>query len=366
MVTWIDFSTFTFSEPVFLWLLAAPAILLVIWLVQLARRRADAARFGRQRVLPLREQFTRMGDLAFWFCLLLAISLCIVALARPRARISVVRGAAADLVILQDGSASMYVTDVLPDRWRRSIQFLRTLANSLSWKGDRVALALFAQLAAPQVRLTNDPNALFFFIDHLGERSPFRLEEAPTWDTNIEEGLFWGLQLVEKNEELFGKSKNPKAFVVVSDGQSWSGDVAASLAMARARQIPVNVVGVGTAAGGMIPEPVGKDGTRPPSTVRSVLDRPSLIEIARAGGGDYYELDRESDREIAFKLVNSVRRRGDATRQEESSEELYWRFLFAAAIPLCVGTFLLKRGAELWWQALGALAAVVLLASAIR
>ena len=68
----------------------------------------------------------------------------------------------------------MYVTDVRPDRWRRSVQFLRTFAETLSWKGDRVALALFAQLAAPQVRLTKDPNALFFFIDHLGDHSPFR------------------------------------------------------------------------------------------------------------------------------------------------------------------------------------------------
>ena len=104
----------------------------------------------------------------------------------------------------------MYVTDVRPDRWRRSVQFLRTFAETLSWKGDRVALALFAQLAAPQVRLTKDPNALFFFIDHLGDRSPFRLENTTTWDTNIEEGIRWGLRLVEKDEEVFGKSGNPR------------------------------------------------------------------------------------------------------------------------------------------------------------
>src|SRR4029079_16821097 len=87
------------------------------------------------------------------------------------------------------GSASMYVKDVDPDRWRRSIRFLRTFAGALSWKGDRVALALFAHLCSPQVRLTKDPNALFFFLDHLGDRSPFRLEDNPTWDINIAEVL---------------------------------------------------------------------------------------------------------------------------------------------------------------------------------
>jgi hypothetical protein len=79
---------------------------------------------------------------------LIAASLCITAIARPQARLSSFRKASADIVILQDASASMYVTDVRPDRWRRSVQFLRTFAETLSWKGDRVALALFAQLAA--------------------------------------------------------------------------------------------------------------------------------------------------------------------------------------------------------------------------
>ena len=29
--------------------------------------------------------------------------------------------------------------------------------------------------------------------------------------------------LVEKDAELFGKTKNPKGFVVITDGQDWSG-----------------------------------------------------------------------------------------------------------------------------------------------
>src|SRR5262245_15155329 len=108
--------------------------------------------------MPVREQYALAGDLGFWFAVLVAASLCIVALAQPRARVSAFRRASADVVILQDGSASMYTRDLTPDRWRRSIRFLRTFAESLSWRGDRVALALFAHTAAPQVRLTKDPN----------------------------------------------------------------------------------------------------------------------------------------------------------------------------------------------------------------
>ena len=250
-----------------------------------------------------------------------------------------------------------------PDRWQRSIQFVRTFAEALNWNGDRVGLALFAHFAAPQVRLTKDPKALFFFLDHLADQSPFRLEDDPTWNTNIEEGVHWALKLVETNEELFGKTTNPKAFVVISDGQAWSGKVATALAAARGADVLVHVVGVGTLAGGYIPEPPGQN--EPASLVRGALDRESLREIARAGGGEYFEIGREPDRDVASRIISSARRRAPATPREEIRGELYWRFLFAAALVLCMGAFTLRQGTELWWQAAGAIVAVLILASVV-
>ena len=361
----VSFESFRFAEPLYLWLLLVPAVLSAIWVWRLMRRRGDLRRLRARRALPVRERLGAVGDLAFWAAVLVAASLCIIALARPQALVSTVRKASADVVVLQDASASMYVADVRPDRWRRSVQFLRTFAETLSWEGDRVALALFAQLAAPQVRLTKDPNALFFFIDHLGDHSPFRLENTTTWDTNIEEGIRWGLRLVEKDEEVFGKNGNPKAFLVISDGQSWSGTVANAVQTARARKIPVHVVGVGTAIGGMIPEPARPDGTRPPPVVRSILDRPSLVQIAVAGGGEYFEIGDEPDRIVAFRIVDRLRRRADVVKEVESFDELYGRFLMAAAMVLVIGTVFLRKRTELGWQAAGAFGVVLLLASLI-
>ena len=361
MLPKIALDTVRFADGAYLWLLVAPAALAMLLVWRVARRRRDVKNLRASRIVPVRERYSIVGDFAFWLCALVAASLCIVALARPQARVSIIRQGSADIVILQDASASMYVTDVQPDRWRRSVQFVRTLAESLSWQGDRVALALFAQLAAPQVRLTRDPNSLFFFLDHLGDHSPFPLENATTWDTNIEEGIRWGLRLVEKDEELFGQNGNPKAFVVVSDGQSWSGQVADVLRTAKTRSIPVHVVGVGTTVGGLIPEPAAPDGTRPPPTVRSVLDRRSLIRIAVEGGGEYFELGHDPDRIVAFRIIDRLRRRADAAQEVESVEELYDRALIAAAIVLCLGALLLRKPIELTWHGLATLAAVLLL-----
>jgi hypothetical protein len=243
------------------------------------------------------------------------------------------------------------------------VRFVRMLAESLRWQGDRVALALFAQLAAPQVRLTKDPNSLFFFVDHLGEQSPFPLENAPTWDTNIEEGIRWGLNLIAKDEELFGKSSNPKAFVVISDGQAWSGTVANSLREAQKRGVPVHVVGIGTTVGGMIPEPLGPDGLRPPPVVRSVLDRASLVQLAVAGGGEYFEIGDEPDRTVAFRIIDRLRKQNNLSPPVETLEELYPRFLFAAAVVLGLGLLFVRKPLELLWHGLGVGAAGFVLLS---
>src|SRR2546427_845353 len=343
MLPWIDTGSLTFGQPLYLWLLIIPGVLLVLGFWRVLRRRLDVRRSAAVRISPVVPGHALFGDLGFWLCVVLATSLCIVALARPQATTAVVRRAGADFIILQDGSASMYARDVQPDRWRRSIKFLRTFAESLSWRGQRVALALFAHRAAAQVRLTRDPNALCFFLDHLGEHSPFRLEDDPTWDTNIEEGLYWGLNLVTYHEQLFGKTANAKAFIVISDGQAWSGQVANALAEARARGSIVHVVGVGTTSGAIIPAPSLEFEESAP--IRAVLDRGSLRDIARAGGGDHYELDRQSDREIASRIIASVQRMATVVQKEKSTTDLYAECLLAAAVLLWLGTLLLRSPA---------------------
>ena len=135
-----------FGAPGFLPLLALPAALLLLWCWQLWRRRADARAVVRRRQVPVEERIPFFGELLFWLFLILAAGSAILALARPQAVTSLVRTAGVDLVILQDGSASMHVTDVKGDRWQRSMHFLRTLGEALRWENDRVAMALFAHM----------------------------------------------------------------------------------------------------------------------------------------------------------------------------------------------------------------------------
>ena len=372
MLPFIDVKSLRFESPELLGLLLVPIGLLALWGWQLARRRTDVRRLTRHRKVPHRERFQFFGGLPLWLCVILATASTIVAIARPYASVSLLRTAGVDLVILQDTSASMYVRDVAGNRWQRSMRFVRLLGEALSWQDDRVALAVFAHVAAPQVRLTKDPNTFFFFLDHLEAASPFRLEDDPTWDTNIESGIHWGLRLIEKDEELHGPSLNAKIFVLVSDGQDWSGDVKETLTLAKQRGIPMYVVGVGTTGGGLIPEPLrpavtpGAGPPEPLSRIYSTIDRFSLNAIATAGGGYYFELDRESDREIASTIINAARRRAGSRGVEEHTDPLYWRFLLVAAGLLLVGILFVRESAELWIQIVGAAIVLLIVSNVFR
>ncbi len=142
--------------------------------------------------------------------------------------------------------------------------------------------------------------------------------------------------------------------MLISDGQSWSGEVAKSLALAQGRGVPLNVVGIGTTAGGIIPDPK-REANQP--AIRSVLNRAELTRIATAGGGRYYEIDRETDREIANAIIDQTRRRAGTTGVQEGTSELYWNFLFAAGVFLALGVLFLRDRVALALQ-LGAAAAV--------
>jgi Ca-activated chloride channel homolog len=345
-------SAMTFGDGGMLWLLVVPATLLVLWFWRLARRFADVRRLRTRRVVPIRERFRALGEMLFWFGVISASALLIIAVARPQAATTRPHRAGLDVVVLQDASASMRVADSAAgrvpaaDRWQRSMMFLRELGDALSWNNDRLAMIAFAHIATPQIRLTRDPNTLFFFLDHLYAKPPFRIEDDTTWDTNLEEAIAWGLRVVDKDHEVHGRSPNAPVFIMLSDGEAWSGEVAKAVARAVARDIPLYVVGVGSLGGGRLPAVRTSGGDLLDSPGTSRLERAALQRIAAAGHGEYFELDRDGDRSIANAIVAASRRRALAVGLQESAEELYWWFVLAASITAMGGSLFIPHRVE--------------------
>lgn len=356
----------SFARPDFLSLLFIPGFLFLVWIYLFFKRRSCVKTYKHCREVPLREKFKFAGVLMFWLCLIVSSAFCVVALVRPQKIISVINKRSVDIIIVMDGSASMHVKDVDSDRWQRSTEFLEVLAETMNWDGDRIALTLFAYKASPQIRLTKDPNVFLFFLDHLGKNSPFLLEDNKTWYSNAEEGIYWGLKIIKKDEKLNGKNKNSKAFVVLSDGQELTGKIENSIKEARAINISVYVIGVGKESGGIIPKPPPKPpqqqyvyhpflGVPIPNPqfsqekeeeykpTYSRLDRKSLMKIANMGKGRYFELNIESDKNIAAKIISDIQAKSGSDEKQEKFAELYWHFLLASAIFLIAGAYELAK-----------------------
>ena len=353
-----DPASLSFAAPAYLWLLVVPAALLTLGAWRTLRRLAELGRLRSRRISPIREHWSLFGDLPLWLLLVIACAGLVLALARPRAVAPGLGRIGLDVVVLQDGSASMSVADVPGGtRWSRSTEFLRRFGDALRWDDDRMALTVFARVATPQIRLTRDPNTVFFFLDRLGARSPFRLEDETTWDTNVEQGLAWGLRVLQKDRELHGPSSNAPLFVLVSDGETWSGEVARAVDRIRAGHLPLFVVGVGTLAGGRMPNVPIADETEPPP-LTSHLDRRGLQRLASEGGGEYFELDREADREIANRIIDAGRRASPPRVKDETLTDVYWPLIAAACGLAASGALFTQRRSTLWLQLAGAVTAL--------
>jgi hypothetical protein len=93
----------------------------------------------------------------------------------------------------------------------------------------------------------------------------------------------------------------------------------------------------------------------------SRLDRASLQRIAAAGNGDYFELDRDGDRNVANAHVAGGRRRAPAVGMQQISRDLYWWALLAAAFIAAAGLVFVRHAAEAGVLLAGAVGAAVVL-----
>jgi len=66
---------------------------------------------------------------------------------------------------------------------------------------------------------------------------------------------------------------------------------------------------------------------------------------------------------VAFRIVDRLRQQAPPVDPVETVEELYKRFLIAAAVVLCAGGLLVRKPIELAWHAAGAAVAAAVLFS---
>ncbi|HEY1849106.1 MAG TPA: VWA domain-containing protein, partial [Opitutaceae bacterium] len=326
-----------FAWPHLLWLLALPAALMV-W--EIVRRRGVGnaehpkilrAEAGMSTVsLSARPGASlRFSRRRFLMCAGLALS--VVALARPQwgKLDEPVFDQSRDIVIALDLSRSMLTPDVRPTRLERAKLLIQSLLDRLH--GERVGLVVFSGTAFLQSPVSSDYEILREFLPSLGP------------DYMPEGGTNYG-QLIDTAVDAFsGDSAADRYLIILSDGEATDEGWRDRVPELTKRGIKVIGLGVGTAAGGMIPDGSGafmKDENG--AVVLSRLENKTLKDLAAATKGVYRDASEWVD---LAKVLDSTVAQGRKGRFVERNSVRYaerFQWALAQALACFLASFLLE------------------------
>lgn len=286
-----------FLWPEFLWLLLALPLLPAAY-VWLLRRRQRAVRYSS--VALVREATGRnLRRHVPPALLLLAIAALILAAARPAGKVPL-PWARSSIILAMDVSLSMRVADVQPTRMAAAQDAAKLFLRDLP-KEVEVGLVTFAGASQVVQRGTLDREALVQAIDGfqmqlgtaVGDAIVTCLAELfPNQGIDVEE-ISLGRKPHGRSLDESGKpaakqvapvapgSYPSAAIVLLSDGRRTVGvETLEAAKMAADRGVRIYVVGLGTVN--------GDTATPEGMPIYMQLDEPTLREVARMTGGEYF------------------------------------------------------------------------------
>ena len=323
---------FHFLRPA--WLLTVPLLLgLAVWL---ARRSAstgawspliDAPLLG---VLRLPEPQTRRASP--WPWLGLAWTLAALALAGPswQREPATAYSAPDGWVLVLDLSPSMTAQDVAPNRVTRARYAIDDLLQAA--QGARIGLVVFGAEPYLVTPLTDDRATV------RGLSGPLAPDLLPSAGDRLAPALVMAQQLLDRAATRGGH------VVVISDGFEDSVPALAAAELLRARQTTVDVLGIGTSTGVLVPLPRGgflQDAQGRIDMAR--LDSDRLQQLAGAGGGRAFGLDQLPA------LISGLQSQATAAATPvDDVQAARWRDAGAWLLPalLMLVALLARRG---WW-----------------
>ncbi len=235
----------------------------------------------------------RFRHLLFGFHLL-ALVLCITALARPQkgTQEEEVMTEGVDIIVALDASGSMAAEDFEP----RNRLFVAKLVVKQFVEGlrhDRAGLVLFAGKAFTRCPLTLDYGVLLGVLDHIELGS-------------IEDGTAIGNALATCMNRLRESQAESKVIILVTDGVNNRGEIQPldAAEIARTLGMKIYTVGIGSHGTARIPVQDPNYGTVYVN-LPVEIDEASLTRIAEITGGLYY---RATDRPSLQKIFEDIGR----------------------------------------------------------
>jgi Ca-activated chloride channel homolog len=322
-------------------LLALPAM---VWLyLRRERRSRPAVRFPDLALVRSVHASGRARLRHVVFGLrLLALTLLIVALARPRhgqteEEISTL---GVDIMLVLDISGTMQALDFQPQN--RLYVAKQTIKSFIAKrKSDRIGLTAFAGRAFTKCPLTLDYGVLEQFVDDLEFG-------------DIEDGTAIGTAIATAAARLQASNAKSKVMVLATDGDNNRGDIAPLTAAQAAGQLGIRIYTIGVGKEGMVPMPVqyvdrysGKVVKTVVQNVPSTLNEQALRDIADATGGRFFRATSAQELQSIYDIIDKLEKTEIKTMSYTSYAERFFPWLLAGALALMLelllGNTVLRR-----------------------
>ncbi len=311
-----------FEYPKLLWLLVLPVLLAARYIYLEIKDRKPHLRVSK--ATPWKaggsSVLAWLRHLPFIFRIL-ALSLIIVAMSRPRSstKVEKVDTEGIDIVFAMDVSSSMLARDFNPDRISAAkdiaIEFIAQRPS------DRMGIVVFAGESYTQCPLTTDRATL---INLMKEISTELLEDG----TAIGNGL---ATAVARMKDSDAKSR---VVILLTDGDNNSGEIAPETAADIAQTYGIRVYTIGVGAKGEAPYPVMTPWGVQMQNMKVELNEDLLKSIAQKTGGSYFRATDNTKLSEIYSEINKMEKTRTTIDSFPIYKELFVGYALAALVFL--------------------------------
>ncbi len=260
---------------------------------------------------------------------ILAVSLFIVAFARPRSgtEYTEVTSEGIDIMLALDVSSSMQAEDFKPHNrlYVAKEEIKKFVERRIN---DRIGLVVFARYSFTQCPLTTDYGVLLNFIDQVD----FGL---------VEDGTAIGMALINGVNRLRESDSKSRIMILLTDGDNNAGEIdpVTAAALAEAMDIKIYTIGAGKPGNAMYPvqDPLfGKRYVYQPTNI----DEETLKKIAEKTGGKYFRARSGEELEQIYTEIDAMEKTEVKIASHIQYTELFHYFTYGGLLLVIIETLL--------------------------
>ncbi len=314
----------SFLNPELFWLFLLLPIA-IAW--QIWKRKHQSATLKISSIKGFKAQKSLLAKVKpFLFVLrLLALSLLIIAMARPRkvdisSQTKSTKGI--DIVMAIDVSGSMLAKDLKPNR----MEALKKVAESFveGRPNDRIGIVLYAAEAYTKTPVTSDKAIVLDAIQSI------------KYDNVLQDGTGIGMGLTTAVNRLKDSKAKSKVIILMTDGVNNAGFIEPETASQIAKEygIKVYTIGIGTNGDALFPYAYAPNGGFLFRMMPVEIDVNLLQAIARNTGGKYFRANSNSKLKAIYDEINKLETSEIQELKFYDYDEKYRPFVWIAGILL--------------------------------